>query len=267
MPRAMLPRTLATRTLVTLAMNTFRETVRDRIFYLVGVFGFVMLASTAVLSPLTIGAQSKIMTDVGLAAMVVFGLLVVLLVGSNMVHKELDKGTIVTILAKPVGRRQYLAGKFLGLNLTLGAMLVLMGVLFLLMLLMAPGSFSLRFVAAFYLTFLELALVNAVVVFFSTCVSPPLAAVFTLGAFVVGHLSQSIRDFGRMQGSPLQQKLFDAVYYLVPNLEVFNVRADVVHGDPVAGLHLVMATVYGLCWCGLLLLVGGSVFARKGLRG
>jgi len=137
----------------------------------------------------------------------------------------------------------------------------------LLMLLMAPGSFSLRFIAAFYLTFLELALVNAIVVFFSTCVSPPLAAVFTLGAFVVGHLSQSIRDFGQMQGSPLQQKIFDAVYYLVPNLEVFNVRAAVVHGDPVAGLHLVMATIYGLCWCGLLLLVGGSVFARKGLRG
>lgn len=256
-----------TRTLRTLAMNTFRETVRDRIFYLVGAFGFVMLASTAVLSPLTIGAQSKIMTDVGLAAMVIFGLLVVLLVGSNMVRKELDKGTIVTILAKPVGRRQYLAGKFLGLNLTLAAMLALMGVLFLLILLIAPGAFSLRFLSAFYLTFLELALINAIVVFFSTCVSPPLAAVFTLGAFAVGHLSQSIRDFGRLQGGPFQQRICDAVYYAVPNLEVFNVRGAVVHGDPVTGGHLGLATLYGATWCGLLLLLGGAVFARKELRG
>ena len=101
-----------------LALNTFRETVRDRIFYLVAVFGFVMLVSTAVVSPLTIGAQGKIMSDVGLAAMLVFGLLVVVFVGSNMVRKEMEMGTILTILSKPVSRRQYLWGKFLGLSLT-----------------------------------------------------------------------------------------------------------------------------------------------------
>jgi len=99
-----------------LAMSTFRETVRDRIFYLAGVFGFVMLLSTSVLSPLNVGAQGKIVADVGLAAMVVIGLLVAVFVGSSMVRKELDKGTIVTILAKPVGRREYIFGKFLGFS-------------------------------------------------------------------------------------------------------------------------------------------------------
>ena len=85
-----------------LAMSTFRETVRDRIFYLVAVFGFVMLASTAVLSPLTIGAQGKIMSDVGLAAMSIFGLLVIVFVGSNMVRKEMEKGTILTSMMKNI---------------------------------------------------------------------------------------------------------------------------------------------------------------------
>lgn len=249
-----------------LALSTFRETVRDRIFYLVAVFGFVMLASTAVLSPLTVGAQGKIMSDVGLAAMSLFGLLVVVFVGTNMVRKEMDKGTILTILSKPVGRREYLLGKFLGLNLTLLCMLVVMGLLFLLMTFLAPGTFSLRFIPVFYLTFLELTLINAVAVFFSTSVSPILAAVFTLGAFAVGHLSQSIRDFGTLQGTPLQQKIAEAVYYLVPNLEVFNVRGEVVHGASVAGSHLAMATVYGVAWTCLLLLLAGAVFARKELR-
>ncbi len=250
-----------------LAFSTFRETVRDRIFYLVAVFGFVMLASTAVLSPLNIGAQGKIMSDVGLAAMVVFGLLVAVFVGSAMVRKELDKGTILTILAKPVGRREYLWGKFLGLNLTLVSMLAVMGVLFLAMLFMAPGTFSLRFLYAFYLTFLELMLLNAVVVFFSTCVSPVLAAVFTLGVFAVGHLSESIRDFGQMQGTAVQRTMSEVIYYLVPNLEVFNVRAAVVHGDPVTASHLLMATLYGVAWTGLLLLLAGAIFDRKELRG
>jgi len=250
-----------------LMLSTYRETVRDRIFYLVAVFGFVMLASTAVLSPLTIGAQGKIMSDVGLASMVIFGLLVVVFVGSGMVRKEMDKGTITTILAKPVHRREYLLGKYLGLNLTLLVMLAVMGALFLIMLFLAPGAFSLRFVAAFYLTFLELSLINAVVVFFSTSVSPVLAAVFTLGTFMVGHLSQSIRDFGALQDGAFQQKTAQVVYYLVPNLEVFNVRGAVVHADPVTWQHVGLATVYGVCWIGLLLLLAGSVFARRELRG
>jgi ABC-type transport system involved in multi-copper enzyme maturation permease subunit len=251
----------------TLARSTFLETVRDRIFYLVAVFGFVMLASTAILSPLTVGAQGKIMADVGLAAMVVFGLLVVVFVGSSMVRKELDKGTIVTILSKPVGRREYLLGKFLGLNLTLLAMLAVMGAMFLLMLWIAPGDFSFRFVAAFYLTFLELMVITALVVFFSTCVSPVLAAVFTLGMFVVGHLSESIREFGRLQDGYFQKMTSEIVYYLTPNLEVFNVRGAVVHGDLVTVPHLLMATLYGVCWAALLLLLAGAIFSRKELRG
>jgi ABC-type transport system involved in multi-copper enzyme maturation permease subunit len=254
------------RHVLALARNTYRETVRDRIFYLVAVFGFVMLASTAVLSPLTVGAQAKIMTDVGLAAMVVFGLLVVVFVGSSMVRKEMDKGTIVTILAKPVGRREYLVGKFLGLNLTLTAMLLVMAAMFALLLFLAPGDFSPRFLPAVYLALLELTLVNAVAVFFSTCVSSVLAAVFTLGAFVVGHLSQALREFGRLQAGPLQEKVADVVYYIVPNLEVFNVRGAVVHGDAVGASHLLWATVYGVGWTLLLLLLAGGVFARKELR-
>ena len=254
------------RRVTAVAHNTYRETVRDRIFYLVAVFGFVMLASTAVLSPLTVGAQGKIMTDVGLAAMVVIGLLVVVFVGSGMVRKEMDKGTIVTILAKPVSRREYLLGKFLGLNLTLTAMLAIMAVLFAVMLAVAPGEFSPRFLGAVYLTFLELTLINAVAVFFSTCVSSILAAVFTLGAFIVGHLSESIREFGQLQDAPMQERISDLVYRLVPNLEVFNVRGAVVHGDPVTWAHLGWATIYGLGWTGLLLILAGSVFSRRELR-
>ena len=96
---------------------------------------------------------------------------------------------------------------------------------------------------------------------------PVLAAVFTLGVFVVGHLSESIRDFGQLQGGYFQQITSEIVYYLTPNLEVFNVRGAVVHGDVVAANHLLMATLYAVCWTGLLLLLAGAVFNRKELRG
>ncbi len=249
-----------------LAISTFRETVRDRIFYLVAVFGFVMLASTAVVSPLTIGAQEKIMSDVGLAAMTIFGLLVVVFVGSNMVRKEMEKGTILTILSKPVSRRQYLWGKFLGLSLTQISMITVMGLLFLLMTFISPGEFSFRYLPVIYLTFLEMILITAVVILFSTCVSPVLSAVLTLGVFIIGHLSESIRDFGIMQGTAFQAKTTQVIYYLVPNLEVFNVRGTVVHGASVGLDHMLMATLYGLAYSGLLLIIAGSVFSKRELR-
>jgi ABC-type transport system involved in multi-copper enzyme maturation permease subunit len=248
------------------ALNTYRETVRDRIFYLVGLFGVVLVASSVVLSPLSIGAQEKIVVDVGLGALTLFGLLVTVLVGSNMVRKEQEKRTATTILAKPVSRREYLLGKFLGLNLTLLAMLAVMATLFVGTVLITPATFSVSFLAAFYLAYLELLLVTAAVVLFSTAVSPPLAAVLTLTLFVIGHLSESLRSFGALLGSPLQARLTDLVYYVVPNLEMFNVRGAVVHGDPVTAEHLALATLYGVAYAALLLIVAGSVFARKELR-
>jgi hypothetical protein len=94
-----------------------------------------------------------------------------------------------------------------------------------------------------------------------------LAAVFTLGMFVVGHLSESIREFGQLQDGYFQKMTSEIVYYLTPNLEVFNVRGAVVHGDPVSTSHLLMSTLYGVCWTALLLIVAGAIFHRKELRG
>jgi len=248
------------------AMSTFRETVRDRIFYLVGIFGALLVGSSAVLSPLTIGAQDKIVSDVGLAGMSIFGLLVVVFVGSNMVRKELERRTATTILAKPISRRVYLVGKFCGLSLTVLCMLGIMTALFLAVLLVTPAGFAPRYLIAIYLTFLELVLINAVVLFFSTATSPVLAAVLTLGVFVIGHLSESLRQFGQVVGSDVQARIADIVYYVVPNLEMFNVRGAVVHGVPVSAEHVGIATLYGLAYTALLLVMAGSIFARREIR-
>jgi len=247
------------------ALNTFRETVRDRIFYIVALFGLVLVGSSAVLSPLTVGAQGKIVTDVGLGAMTLFGLLVVVLVGSNLVRKELDKKTIITILTKPVGRREYILGKFCGLTMTLVCLLVVMALLFLLTLLISHVKPPPGLGAACYLAFLELAIINAAVLFFSTFVSPALAAMFTLGLFAIGHLTESIREFGQLLGNDLQAGLTEAIYFALPNLEVFNVRGAIVHGDLVPGQHLLIATLYSLAYVSLFLLLAGAVFSRREL--
>lgn len=248
------------------ARSTFLESVRDRVFYLLALFGLVLIGSSTVLSPLTIGAQAKIVLDVGLAALLLFGLLVAVLVGSNMVRKEIDRRTITTILAKPVGRREYLLGKYCGLSLTLTVMVAGMLLLLLVGIAVTPAEFSPRLLAAAYLTLLELLLINAAVLLFSTFVSPALSASFTLALFGIGHLSQDLLEFGRVVGGEGQARLARLAYHLVPDLEIFNVRGAVVHGDPVAATHVLLASVYALCWVGLLVLAAGSIFSRRELR-
>lgn len=251
---------------VAVALNTFRETVRDRIFYLVAVFGLILLSSSAVLSPLTIGAQKKIVADVGLASMSLFGLLVVVFVGSSMLRKELDKRTITTILSKPISRREYLLGKYCGLSLTLLSMLLIMAVLFVLTTWLSGAGLGWRYLGAIYLILLELLLINAAVLFFASFVSPVLAAMFGLGLFAIGHLSEDILRFGQVVGGQLQARLCQVIYYVVPNLELFNRRGAVVHGDQIEVGYLLLITLYGASYTGLLVVLAGSIFARRELR-
>jgi len=254
----MLNRTLA------VAGGTFRETVRDRLFYLVGFFGLALVGATVVLSPLTVGAQAKIVADVGLAAMALLGLLVVLLVGANMVRKEMDRRTITTVLTKPVGRGEYLTGKYLGLAATLVCMVALMGAIYAVAVALTPATLGWSHLGAVYLTLLELLVLNAAAVLFSTVSGPALAAVFAATLFGIGHLSGALLEFGELQGGTLRT-LAAVAYRVLPDLEVFNVRAAVVHGEPVAAAHLGLATLYAAGWIAVFLLLARAVFVRKEL--
>ncbi len=246
------------------AGGTFRETVRDRLFYLVGFFGVILLGATTILSPLTVGAQAKIVADVGLAAMALLGLLVVLLVGASMVRKEMERRTLTTVLCRPLGRGEYLAGKFIGLALTLGCMVALMGLLYLAVLALTPATAAWSHLAAIYLIWLELLVLCAAGILFSTLVGPSLAAVLAAALFVCGHLLGSLADFAAMS-SGLQRHLATVAYRLVPDLEVFNVRAAVVHGDAVTLPHLVLATLYGLGWVVVCMTLARAAFRRREL--
>lgn len=254
---------MLTRT-VAIASGTFRETVRDRLFYLVGLFGLALVAAVTVLSPLTVGAQAKIVADTGLAAMALLGLLVVLLVGANMVRKEMDRRTITTILTKPVGRGEYLLGKYLGLSLTLTCMVALMGALYAGAVALTPATLAWSHLGAVYLTLVELLVLTSAAVLFSTLSGPALAAVFSLLLFAIGHLSGALLDLGAMAGG-WRADVATVVYRLLPDLEVFNVRAAVVHGEAVTAAHLAVATAYGLAWIAVFLVLARGVFARREL--
>ena len=112
----------------TIARNTFREAVRDRVLYNLVLFALLLIGGAVFLGELSGGQEAKIIIDLGLSAILLFGVFIALFVGVGLVHKEIERRTLYAILSKPVGRGQFLVGKYLGLCLTLLVNILIMGV-------------------------------------------------------------------------------------------------------------------------------------------
>lgn len=245
-----------------LALNTFRETIRDRILYAILVFALLMIASTLFLGSLTIGQDLKILLDVGLAAIEVFGVAIAIFVGTSLLHKELDKRTVFVVLTKPVSRWKFLIGKFLGLSATLGILLVLMGGAFLALVLWKTGSLPTSLVAAIGMIGLQLGVLVAVSLFFSTFTSPVLSMILTFCLYLIGHNSENLHVLAQKAG-PAPRMLADALYYALPNLSTFDVKNAVVYGATVAPGQWLWAIAYGGLYTAALLAAAGGIFERR----
>lgn len=245
-----------------LALNTFRETIRDRILYAILVFALLMLASTLFLGSLTIGQDVKIMLDVGMAALELFGVAIAIFVGTSLLHKELDKRTLFTVLTKPVSRWQFIVGKFLGLTGTLFILLSLMGSAFLALVLWKAGGLPPGLVAAIGMLGLQLMLLVALSLFFSTFTSPVLSMILTFCLYVIGHNTENLHLLSQKAG-PVARMTSDALYYALPNLSTFDFKNAVVYGGLVTPGQWLWAIAYGGLYAAALLAVAGGIFERR----
>ena len=245
-----------------IAANTFREAIRDRILYLLLAFALLMIASSLVLSLLTVGSREKIIQDLGLSAISLFGVLTAIFVGVGLVFKEIDRRTIYTIVTKPVGRAQFILGKYLGLALTLTVNLVVMTAGFY-TLLAIEGSARARLLPAVLLTLFELLVVTAVAIFFSSFSTPILSALFTLSCYLVGHLTWSLRLLQGRLHAGWGRALCEVLYWVLPNLERFNIKAEAVHGAPVTAGEMVLAMLYGVAYATLVIAAACACFQRR----
>jgi ABC-type transport system involved in multi-copper enzyme maturation permease subunit len=246
-----------------IALNTFREAVRDRVLYLLLFFAGAAIGLSHVLSLLTVGDRLKVIMDVGLAALSFFGALMAVLIGTSLVHKEIDKKTIFTLMSKPLRRHEFLLGKFLGLVLTLLAMLSLMTAFFQAFLLLLGGGWNARVLLAALYIFLEMALLTSVAVLFSTFSTPILASLFSLSFFLIGHFSRGLQTLIRKAPSGFGRTALRALYLLLPDLENFNLKTEVVHGLPIPGKLLLNSAAYGLIYGLFILTLAVVIFRRR----
>ncbi|MFQ5768015.1 MAG: ABC transporter permease [Acidobacteriota bacterium] len=253
------------RAMAAIASVTFREAIRDKILYLLLGFALVMIAMSRLLALLTVGSESRIVMDTGLAAITFFGMLAAVFVGVSLITKEIERRTAYTLLARPIPRSVLVTGKYVGLLGTLLLNAALMSAGFLI-LLAWRGDPVLAVLPALWLTGVELAVVTAMAIFFSSVsTSSILSVLLTLSLYVAGHLVWSFPLLIRRLTSAWAQDLALAVSYVIPNLDRFNVRADVIHGDPVPLGFIVGQSVYGISWAVLFLLGAVLAFSRRDL--
>jgi ABC-type transport system involved in multi-copper enzyme maturation permease subunit len=262
-----------------IAVNAFRESVRDRVLYNLVFFAILMMAASYLIGQLTAGQDLKIIKDLGLAAMSVFGLFMAVFIGIGLVSKEVERRSIYALLAKPIRRHEFILGKYFGLVLTLVVNVSVMTASFFAILAYmqwtaeppvrsaweAP-ALDPRLLVAIVLIFAELALVTAIALLFSTFSTPMLSAALTFGLYVAGHFNADLRSFEAVVPSRLAGTVARALYYVLPNFASFDVKTAVVHGVPVAPSYVWLTLLYGAVYSSLLLAAAMWIFMRRDFK-
>jgi Cu-processing system permease protein len=251
------------------ALNTFREAVRDRVLYNLVFFALLMMAAAIAVGQISIGIEQTVIVSLGLSAISVIGLLISVFLGVALVSKEMDKRTLYALLAKPVRRWEFLLGKFAGLVLTLAVNTAAMALGLLLVMIYVKHSLERSdavVLVAVYFILLKLALIVALALLFSCFTTPLLAILFTVGLYIVGLYVQELRNLPVEVMTPAMAAFTKWLSYLLPNFENYNVMAMAAHGRAVPGALILQNTLYTVVYCTIVLTAAAAVFSRRNLK-
>ena len=252
-----------------IASNTFRECVRDKVLYNLVIFAVLIIVSSLILGAITIGDVKQVIINLGLSTISLFGTLIAIFIGIQLVHKEIDKKTVYSLLSKPVARHEFILGKCLGLSMTLAVnvSVMILGVYGAVLYLRHSFQASdVQILLAGVLILIELTLVVAIALLFSTFSTPALSALFTFCLYVIGHFNADIRQYGVSSDSWMTKMVAGGIYYLLPNFGNFNIISQTAHGQFISAEIYVFAGIYGLIYSLGLLLVAIWIFQRRDFK-
>ena len=249
-----------------LAANTFREAIRNKLLYALLGFSILMIGGGVLLATLSYVEVDEILQDMGMAAIRLFGSGIAIFVGVGLIHNEVERRTIFTILSKPVTRAEFLVGKWAGLTLTVWLQLLLMAAAFVLVSRLAGANVGPAHALAIALIGLELMVLVALATLFSTFTTPMLASFYTVGLWLIGHLSRDLYLLGQQSELASVARLTSGLYAVLPDLEMFNKTLEAVHRLPIHGFELAFATLYAIGYSGVILVLASTIFARRDLK-
>jgi ABC-type transport system involved in multi-copper enzyme maturation permease subunit len=252
--------------ILSIAANTFRETIRNKVLYAIMAFALFVIGITYFLADLSVGELARIIADIGLACIHVFGVIMAVFIGITLISQEVERKTIYLVLSTPVPRWEFIVGKTTGLCATLALTTLVMGAMLFLVHAGYGGAAEPGIFIASAGIYLELVMLICLASFFSTFTTPILSAIFTLSMFFIGHVSRDLIVFGGRSASPVVPWVAKILFYALPNLENFNWKNEVVYGGVRSPGLLGLAAGYLVCYGAAVLTVACLLFSRKDLK-
>src|SRR5678815_4697007 len=252
-----------------IARNAFREAVRDRVLYNLVLFVLLLTAASIFIGELSGGQERKVIVDLGLSAMLLFGVFIAIFVGVGLVYKEIERRTIYAVFSKPVGRGEFLVGKYLGLCFTLLVNVLVMAIGVSLALLYVSRGWDPLIPTiwpAVLLIYIELMLLTAVALLFSSFSSPALSALLTFMVFIIGHFSADLKALAGSMGGSGARWVFTGLYYLLPNLANYSFITPAAHGRAPSAAFVFATGLYALAYIAVILAAATLVFSRRNFK-
>lgn len=248
-----------------IAQNTFKETIRNKVLYNILLVAGIALVLSISFGDLSVFSRAQVMADFGLATMSLTGLLLAVFIGVGMLGVEIQSKTIYGVLTKPVTRVSFILGKFFGLLVTLLINFILIAVVFFITIKLMGAHQNMSITYAILLQMIEMIVIVAAAIFFSSFTTPTLAAIFTIGFYVSGHLNDLTGLAAQQQNDEVWMTVLKVIYFTLPNLEHFNIRTAIVYNLSIPAGFISGAILYGLLYTTLLLAFSIALFSRKDL--
>lgn len=268
--------------IIAIGLNTFREAIRNRVLYLILLFAVLLIGSSLFLSTLALDAGLRVIKNLGLTSINVFGLLVAMFIGVNLIPQEVESKTIYTIISQGVRRWQFVLGKFLGLVLTVYANMFLMAVLLLIILFSIMGGFAHPIMtlsdatffwipAAIFMQLFEMLIIVSVAILFSSFSTPILSAVMTLMVYVIGNMTNDFWDYIRLESEKHGNTIFTGfltfIWYLCPHLDLLNLKKLAVHFELLpldqTAFPFAVAMFHGFSYSAIVLFIACLAFSKR----
>ncbi|MBN8539710.1 MAG: ABC transporter permease [Deltaproteobacteria bacterium] len=249
--------------IIVIAGNTFREVIRDRILYGLVVFAVMLLLLSLALGQLSFDENLRLSANFGFTGIHIAVIVLAVFVGSSLVSKEIEKQTILTLLARPISRAEFILGKAFGLLLVLKVVAFGLALILSIFLALLDFSFTPVYLFAVAGILFEAAVLLSFAIFFGSFARPMMTVVFTVSVFLLGHWVETLHYFITRSQNDTFKVIGTVISYIIPNLESFNWREAPVYGINVEFSQVGMAFGSAMGWVTLLVAATVLIFRRR----
>jgi ABC-type transport system involved in multi-copper enzyme maturation permease subunit len=264
-----------------IAFVTAKEAIRQPLFLVLLIVGALAITLSTFLPYYTFGEDIKMLKDVGLAAILLLSLFLAMVTASNSIAEDIEHRTAITLLSKPINRRQFIVGKFLGINMSVALMFLILGLFYCAMVyykvaydaresakqpptLEERWTEVVKILPGIVLTYFQVVVLSAISVAISTRLPMLVNIVVCLAVYILGHLAPVLVSASR--GSfELVEFTAQLVSVVLPALSFFNVSSAVATGSAIPWSYVAWNLLYCILYSGIGILLAFVMFEDRDL--